>query len=667
MRPLKILGIALGSFVALLVLLLLGVWLFVNPNDYKGRVEKMVGDSTGRQLILSGDIKLSVFPWIALQLGPATLGNPPGFGSQPFAGFAHAALSVKLLPLLHKELQIGHVEIDDLDLRLLKNAQGKGNWEQVGKSSTAAAESPSSGSTALPQLAGLVIKNGRLSYQELVAEQVNLEVGQLSAGHAAPVKLDLRLITSRGAQPINLASRLDVMLDPATKQYRVGALELEGALPTKRGAAAMAWKFSAPQVSADLAAQTLSAPSFTALLGTARLSGELHGSKLLDAPNFTGEFKLDPVVLREFLAQLGVAVPATRDPKALSKLAASGRFAYGNDAVRADKLDMQLDDSHMRGAAAITNLDTKTMSFDLALDRIDVDSYLSPAKPAAKPVAKAPTQPVALPSNGIKTLQLKGTATVGGLKIAGIALSQVHVGVTSNDGVMHIAPLQAKLYGGTYTGEITLDERAATPTLKLEQSMNDVDVAQLLRDFAKTQRISGHGNVTTNLTAHGDTSTALMSSLSGHVAANLANGAVDGLDLWFELSRALALIQKQPLPAGNSTGRTKFDTFKASADLVNGVATTKDLNIASQNLRVTGQGTSNLNNEAIDYRVKATVLKGAPGGNLAGAKTLADIPVMITGTMGAPKVRPDIESLAKQSLQQEVQHQLQDKLKDLLR
>ncbi|HLJ21346.1 MAG TPA: AsmA family protein, partial [Stellaceae bacterium] len=95
MRALKIFGIAVGAVIALTVALLIGVVLFVNPNDYKGRVIQAVRSSTGRQLELPGDIKLSIFPWIALELGPARLGNPPGFGTEPFAELQHAALRVR--------------------------------------------------------------------------------------------------------------------------------------------------------------------------------------------------------------------------------------------------------------------------------------------------------------------------------------------------------------------------------------------------------------------------------------------------------------------------------------------------------------------------------------------------------------------------------------------
>ena len=76
MRALRIVGLVVGGLVVLLVILLLAVRLFVNPNDYKDRIAQAVKSSTGRELTLSGPIKLSVFPWLALEIGPASLGNP---------------------------------------------------------------------------------------------------------------------------------------------------------------------------------------------------------------------------------------------------------------------------------------------------------------------------------------------------------------------------------------------------------------------------------------------------------------------------------------------------------------------------------------------------------------------------------------------------------------
>src|ERR1700756_3017922 len=155
MRAVKLVGIVLGSLVALIMVVLIGVRLFVDPNDYKDRIARAVKSSTGRELTLSGQMKLSVFPWIALELGPLSLGNPPGFPAQPFAAVQHIALRVKLLPLMRKVLQVGKVEIDGLDLRLLKNAAGKGNGQVFGgNTNPQQPQAPSSGSASLPDVGG---------------------------------------------------------------------------------------------------------------------------------------------------------------------------------------------------------------------------------------------------------------------------------------------------------------------------------------------------------------------------------------------------------------------------------------------------------------------------------------------------------------------------------
>jgi AsmA protein len=674
MRALRVVGIAIGGLIALIVVVLLGIRLFVDPNDYKDRIAHAVKSSTGREITLSGQMKLAVFPWIALELGPASLGNPPGFSNQPFAAVQHVALRVKLLPLLRKELEIGRIEIDGLDLRLLKNAAGRGNWQDFGSQSAApeSTASTSAGGGSLPELGGVEIKDSRVSYQDMVADHLNLDLGHLTSGTPAPVKLKVDLTTSPGSQPITLTGQFDMTLDTARKQYSITSLELNGTLRPAPTAAAVSYEFSAPVLSADLTAQTLNAPSFKAQLATATLAGSLRGSRIVDAPVFAGAFRLDPVALRDLMSRLSIAAPDTRDPKALTKLAARGDFTYGANALALNDIAAQMDDSELQGKTAVTNLDTKAVSFDLAVDRINLDRYRTPETQTPQPVGKSSGKSAEPAADPFKTVQVDGRLTIGKVTVSNIVLTQVNVALTANDGVTHIAPATAKLYGGDYSGDITLDDRGAVATLKIDQSMTAIDIAQFLKDFAKTQRISGRGTMTTNLTASGLAGDALLKSLNGHIAANVDNGAVEGVDLWFEINRAVALVQKQSLPAGNSSGRTKFDAFKASADIVNGVATTKDLNIASQNLRVAGQGTTNLVTNAIDYRVKATILKEAPtaaGAGTAG-QTLADIPLTITGTTTSPNVRPDLEALAKARIQQELdQHkgEIQQKLMDKLR
>src|SRR5450755_2927727 len=109
MRSPKILATLVGGIIALLAAGLLAVWLWVNPNAYKTRIITAVKESTGRELLLTGDIKLSLFPWVALELGPAALKNLPGFGEEPLLTFSHATVRVRLFPLLVKQLDMERI------------------------------------------------------------------------------------------------------------------------------------------------------------------------------------------------------------------------------------------------------------------------------------------------------------------------------------------------------------------------------------------------------------------------------------------------------------------------------------------------------------------------------------------------------------------------------
>ena len=669
MRTVKVLTIALGGIVIATAVLLAAVWLFVNPNDYKGRIESIVRNSTGRELDLPGSIKLSVFPWIALELGPASLGNPPGFSAGPFASVQHVALRVALLPLLRKQLRIGRIEIDGLDLRLEKNAAGVGNWSGMSGAHGSPQSSGETGGNAfgVPDLAGIVLKNGRISYQSIVADHVELDVGHLGGGLAVPVKLSLDLATKPGAAPLGFAANFNFTPDAAARRFQFATLELQGKLHPKPGSTAT-WDFTAPDTAIDIPAQTVTVPHFILHLADARLTGNVSVGKFIDAPRATGSFHLDPVSPRELLDHLGIAAPRTKDAKALETLSADAGFSYGGGAARLSGMKVRLDQSTLTGNAAVVDLTTHAMTFDLAVDQVDIDRYLSPDKPAA------PTASAAAGPDPLKALRMDGRLALGTARIDGINFSHVQIGVAAQGGVIDIAPAGANLYGGQYTGHIRYDDRGAVPSVDMNQSLTGVDVAQLLQDFAKTRRFSGRGNVTARLSARGRGADQILRTLNGHVAVNLVNGAIEGVDLWGDVNRAQALVQTHSLAAAagagtGGAGRTTFDAFKASADIVDGVASTKDLTIASRNLHVTGQGTTNLVTHAIDYRLNVTILK-APTGTAGPA--LADVPVSITGSMTDPKVRPDIAGIAKARLQRELgkhkdelKKKLEDKLKSL--
>ena len=170
----KLLYVILG-IVAILVIAAISFFLLFDPNTFRDEISAQVERVTGRELVIEGDIELSWFPWLAIDVGKTTLGNAPGFGSEPFASFEQARLSVRLLPmLLRRDVSVGTANLDGLRLNLAVAANGRGNWEDLVNASDNVAEAEASGADIpSPEIAGIDITNAAIDFYD---EQVDATV-----------------------------------------------------------------------------------------------------------------------------------------------------------------------------------------------------------------------------------------------------------------------------------------------------------------------------------------------------------------------------------------------------------------------------------------------------------------------------------------------------------
>jgi AsmA protein len=651
MRTVKLLTGLAGAIILLVMAGLLAVWLLVNPNDYKDRIAAAVKGATGRELILKGDLKLSVFPWVALELGPASLGNPPGFGAEPFLAFDRAAVRISLWRLLHKRIEIQRVEIDGLDLRLRKDVRGVANWESFGQTA------PRSASTAkeeigdsVPELAGVRVTNGRVSYQNVVVQRLGFETGAIGAHGVTPVRIGFDANRGVPAESLTVSAKFIFSADAQYKLLRFEGVSLSGLLNRPGDGRPAHWEASLPTIEVNLTAQNLSVPAYDLSYSSAHVTGKLQATNFLDDLSAAGSAALAPLSLREFAPRLGLVLPKTRDPRALAQLSGNSDFRYGANALTFESMQLQIDDTHLKGGAALA-MQPRALRFDLTVDQIDLDRYLSVEEGSPLPL---PPKPVATPAAAetSKLPDVDGTLTVGSVHFSPLDFTNVRLTFASKDNVVHLFPSLAQIDGGSYSGNITLDDRGAIPILSMDEHLSGIDMTRLLAATPYKGRLSGHGSVNLKATAHGAAPESIMQTLSGQFDANLADGALEGIDLGYELAAAQALVKHQSVPSRKGPARTKFDAFKMSAKIASGVANTTDLIIASPLLRVTGQGNANLANKAIDLQMLASLSK-APGA------TVANVPLKVTGTYVDPIVRPDVEALAKG----EVKQKLQDVLK----
>jgi AsmA protein len=640
MRPAKIIGGILSGIAVILGGALVLIWLTVDPNNYKQRIAAAVRESTGRELKLAGDIKLSVFPTIALELGPASLGNPPGFDDQPFLSFTHAALKAKLWPLLRRRLEVSRIELDGLDLRLRKNSAGRGNWQDARNSSAAA--SPPNATRSSESFAGIRVTHGRVSYENIVLENIVLETGSM-AGQEVPVTLSITANRGTLGEVLSLNARFNLSQLPEQESMRFAALTLTGSVSHAGDVQPVQWNVAVPDLSVNLTKQTLAVPAIELSYSSAHLNGSVAATRILDDFSAAGSVTLAPMVLSDFLPRVGMQLPKTRDPKALTQFSASTDFTYAAKTLSLDKLKVNLDETGLQGLLKWSGGDAASLKFELDVDRIDLDRYRAPEGAAE---SQAP-QPKEKPAEKAAQWEIAGTLKVAAAHFSRLDFTNLKVTLASKDMITRLFPIESQIDGGRYSGDITWDQRGTTPALSMDEHLTGIDMARLLAGTPQKNRLSGHATLTLKASANGGSAEAILNTLNGHLDANLAEGAIEGIDLAYDVNVAQALIERAA-PTRENSGRTRFDAFKMSSQITNGVAETHDLVIASQLLRVTGQGTANLSSKALNLQLQASIL-AAPS-----AKAI-DIPVKVTGTYIDPRVKPDVEAIAKGELKQKLQ------------
>ncbi|MFL6551249.1 MAG: AsmA family protein [Povalibacter sp.] len=717
MRIVKIAAYVVGALIALIVVAIVLVVLFVDPNDYRDEIAARVEQQTGRKLTLSGNLKLSFFPWLALETGPASLSDAPGFGDEPFVSINEARISVRLLPLLRGKLEVGQVKLSGARIRLVTDAQGRTNWSDLGEQKPSDA-APTDKPATLPTIAGLEISDAAITMEDRkvqsrrVVRDFNLQTGRLESGQpfelktgfvfdqdaslsvkvhlATTVTADLERNVHRLADP-----EIDVTVsghgyppEGVPVQIRAKALttdigrkayQLDGftLTTTWKGdgfpAEGVPVRMQAQQLAADLAAQTLDLTEFGADVAGAKLSGALKGSEIVDAPRIGGSLRLETLSPREWLPKLGIKLPTTSDPNVFKQLSFVSQLALTKNSAELNDVQLKLDDTTAKGSLGVANLETKALRFNLDIDRINADRYLAP--PSKVPAKKEKSPPVEIPIEMLRTLNARGDLRVGEAIFAGVKFTQLRLGVNARDGQVRFNPSEASMYSGTYRGDIAIDATADTARVSMDQHVNGVQFAPLFKDLFQSERFSGKGTLNAKLAGRGRNSDELMNTLDGTLDFNVADGALEGADLWYEIRRARALLKQQAAPERTGPARTTFEAMKGTGVMKNGVLSNNDLDVSMQYLKVSGKGTLDVPKSAIDYQLLASVLKiPQEGADPAQMQDLVDaqIPVKVTGALDDPKVRPDIQGLLKGRVKEElkkeqgkVEQKLKDKLKDL--
>ncbi|WP_020158800.1 AsmA family protein [Methylobacter marinus] len=681
-KPLKIILSIFATLTLLVIVVVCALFIFIDPNDFKPEIQAAVKDKIGRELTLEGELKLSVFPWLGISSGKMVLSNAEGFQSKPFAEIEESNINVKLLPLLSKEIEVDRIVLKGLTVNLAKNKQGINNWHDLVETQPEipAPDSgkqdvqPSAKAQTILSIGGITIKNARIDWdnqkngKHLEFKDVNLNTDKIVFDQ--PFAVDLALVVSdtqaKLTETIKLA--MDLTVNEKLDVFHLADVNLQTTTAGEKiPGQSLKSTLTAADVALDMAKQDLKISTLRLESGDLKIAADITGTQIKDQPSFQG-----PVTVAEFnpvqvMKQLAMTPPATRDASALTRLAMNFNLLATDKSADLQNLVVKLDDTAINGSAGIKNFSEPAITFNLTADAIDVDRYLAPEKAAdkkSKPIASPATTTAAaasaLPVDTLRKLNANGQLTLQKLKASNLTLQDIHVKLNAKNGIVTTQQSVKQFYQGSYSGNLNMDVRGNQPKLAVNETLNHVQVAPLLKDYKGEARMSGAVNASAQLQAQGHTANELKSSLNGRLSFLFRDSVILGFNLQKIIDSSKALVKGAPLPTDNKKDQTLFSEITGTATVNNGILHNNDLIAHSSKLRVNGKGSANLNTEKLDYKINATLLKSADAsGQQAEKMTVA---INVGGTFNEPAYTVDPTSL----LTEEHKAKIEEKKQKLL-
>jgi len=675
----KILLWIVGALAAGFLLLCLAVAMLFDANSFRDRISAQVAQNTHRQLGI-GDIHLGIFPTLGARIKNVSLSNAPGFGAEPMAQVGEAQVGMRILPLLlHRRIEISKITLKDLRLNLLKQADGRSNWEGLSNPqqqpqnpgpSTAAPQQQGSG-VRFGEIGGIDIDNANISYVDQQAKKsFALSAFSFNTGTIAPGKpFDFKLGFSAAlADPaVNAAVQASARLGVGGPSQLFDVQNLQASIAaTGQGVPGGKQDLQlSGNVHVDGREGTFKLSEGKLTLDNIVAAITLDGSKLNNNPegHIAGTLSVAAFNPRDAFKALGIDAPQTADNAVLQQASLSATLDAAKGNAHLNNLNIKLDQSTISGSASLGGSDSGPIQFALKLDQIDLDRYMAPPAQRNPLAAQTGSKPgegdnTPLPLDRLDGFNASGTVDIDKLKLKNLNLANARLKLAASRGATKTIELNASLYGGTLASTTRIGP-GARPTLAQTLKLDSINAGPLLLDLTGKDSVSGNGNVSIDLTSAGRTFNELKRGLNGNVSCALQNGAVKGFNLAQIIRQGQALSGGQQAQQDNGQ-QTDFSSMSASGKISNGVLHSDDLTAASPLLRLTGAGQVDLAANTIDYTARPTVVNTAGG---QGGKEMAQlqgvvIPVHITGSLNAPRYKLDVLGILQQDTVQKLAKKL---------
>jgi len=632
------------------VVIVLAVGIFVatfNPNDYRGTVQTKLEQQLGRKVTL-GNMELGLFP-LRFRVYNLAIADDPRFGTRAFVQTQELSVSVDLLPLLSKSVQINSLALERPSVEMIKNAEGVWNFASIGQKTPAAA--PSSSSQQQFSLGELAINDGVVAITDqqdrkprAVYDHINLKLTDFAPD--SPFNLDASVhLPGAGNQEVSLKGKGGPLshANPAATPFK-GTLDLKGV------EIAGLQKF-------------LQSPALVNTDGV--LSGHTDIASESGKLSANGQMDLE----KPRLHGIDVGYPIKLDYDVSDDLT--------NDLLRINKGAIKLGPTPLSVTGTVNTKPTPAQ-LDLNLKATNVTVAEIARLAAAAGTAFAPGTTVTGQINADIKAQgaadkpaLNGTIVANNIQVSGkdvpkpVAVKAINIALTPTE--IHSDNFNVTSGGTTAAVQFsvknyTSNSALVDATLRAPQAALP-DLLSMAKAYGVTSldKISGGGNLAVDMQAAGPvqslSSDQLVKAVNGTINVNLANVHYDGVDI---SNKLLSMIGSGK--AGKDQGYTNIQKVTGNIVVKGGIAQTSNLQALLDIGNVGVTGTANLVSQILNMQLTAVLSKAfsqQAGGTAVGgymSTALANnqgelvIPANVGGTFQNPVITPDVQKIAQMKL-----------------
>ena len=582
---------------ALLGLALIGLiatsW-FINRDALRAAVEAQIRAVTGLDLVVKGNIDISVFP--ASYVSFHDVGLKGGATADPALSVDVLTANLRLLPLLLQRFEIADVMMLRPNIRVVREADGGSNWtpfiDTIARTMKPGAENQLS-------FTEIRIQDGVLTYED-AANHVSEALGDIDLSLAWPS-------ISRSFA--------------ATGQFDWRGERIDGSISISDFIAALSGDRS------GLKARLASAPLKLAFDGSVanRTSMMMEGTLTVDSAS-----------LRNALRWTGQPSPGAGG---FGRFALKARANVIGASIALTNVNVELDGNVAEGVMTYANNGRQTLQATLAAGALDFTPYISTFRLLASGARDWNRQLFDL--NSLSTTDLDMRLSAARVTVGSTKLGRTAFGANLRGGALALSVGEAQMYGGIAKGSFGVARSDAIADVKAQFQFADVDLQACASELFGITKLSGRGNLNVSLVASGSSPFGLAQSLDGTVSLTGHDGAISG----FNVEQLLKRLERRPLSGGGNfrSGSTPYDNLTIALKFAEGVATAEDIRLEGPAARITMTGTASVPAREYDMKGVASLTSAA------NATPSFDLPFVVQGPWDDPLIFPDPESLIRRS------------------